>query len=264
VRLAVGVLAVLTASCGARLMKLPTGVGAAAPDFLAATAQAMSACESLKTMTAEIAVSGSVAGHRLRARLLGGFTSSAARLEAVAPAGPPFFIFVANKEDATLLLPREDRVIEHGRSDAVLEAIAGVRIGPAGLFEALTGCVVPRWRYAERVGDTWRIGTTEDGVKLYLHRDSTSTPWQAAAMLSPGIGQAWSWRADYRDIHGGLPRSVSLVSADRHQFSLQLTLSQVETGVPLEADVFRVRIPPSAQPIALEELRQSGPFARRP
>ena len=52
----------------------------------------------------------------------------------------PLFFFVATGDDATLLLPRDDRVLEHGRPDAVLEAVAGVPLGAADLATTLTGC----------------------------------------------------------------------------------------------------------------------------
>jgi hypothetical protein len=256
--------AIVAASCGARLTKLPSGAGTPAPDMPAATAQATSGCKAVTSLTAEIAASGSVGGRRLRARLLAGFASPSARLEAVAPAGPPFFILVANGNDATLLLPRDDRVLEHGPADAVLEAIAGVRLGPSELLQTLTGCAMPgRWTSALALGDNWRTAAGEHGARLYLHRDSPSAPWRVATLLYPGEGPQWSWRADYADFHDGLPHAIHLVSAEPGRFDLQLALSQVETGVALDADVFRVRIPPSAQPIALDELRQSGPLAQK-
>ena len=40
------------------------------------------------------------------------------------------FIFAAEQNDATLLLPRDERVLEHGRPDAVLETVTGVPLGP--------------------------------------------------------------------------------------------------------------------------------------
>ena len=53
----------------------------------------------------------------------------------MAPFGQPLFIFVATGDDATLLLPRDERVLEHGRPDAVLEAVAGVPLGAADLHD---------------------------------------------------------------------------------------------------------------------------------
>src|SRR5947209_7356105 len=112
--LAVVALAAFTAACGARLTKLPSAAGRPATDMALAVAQATSACSGITGLTAEIDASGSVGGRRLRARLLGGFMVTSVRLEAVAPAGAPFFIFVATGRDATLLLARDERVLEHG------------------------------------------------------------------------------------------------------------------------------------------------------
>ena len=252
----------LTASCGARLTKLPTGPGEPAPDMAAATVQATAACSAVDSMTAEISASGSVGGRRLRARLLAGFTTSSFRLEAVAPAGPPLFILVANGADATLLLPRDEQVLEHGESDAVLEAIAGVRLGPSELLQTLTSCAMPgRSTTAFAIGE-WRVAVGAHGAKRYLHRDSPSAPWHVATLLYPGEGERWSWRADYGDFHQGLPSSIHLVSAEPRRFDLELALTQVEPGAVLDSDVFRVEVPRSARRITLEDLRRSGPLGQ--
>src|SRR5262245_55325481 len=93
-------------------MKLPTGPGTPAPDAAALFDQAAAACRRVNTITAEIAVTGSVRGRRLRGRLLAGLAPPAsARLEAPAPFGEPLFIFAARDEEATLLLPRDNRVL---------------------------------------------------------------------------------------------------------------------------------------------------------
>jgi hypothetical protein len=245
-------------------MKLPSAGGEPATDLPAAVDQALSACRQIDSMTAEIAVTGSIGGRRVRARLIGGFTPPATRLEAAAPAGPPFFIFVANGRDATLLLPRDDRVLERGRADEVLEAIAGVRLGPSELLQTLTGCPqASRPSAGVAIGDAWRMWTTDTGSKVYLHRESVSSPWQVAAVLHSGEGGSGNWRADYGDFHDGLPHSVHLVSTDAARFDIHLQLSQIETGQALGGDVFRVQIPASAQPITIEELRRSGPVGQR-
>ena len=256
--------AAAAAACGARLPKLPAAGGPPAADMAAVALQARSACNAVNSMSAEISVSGSIGGHRLRARLLGGFTAPSVRLEAVAPAGPPFFIFVANGEDATLLLPRDNAVLRRGRSDDVLEAIAGVRLGPSELLRTLTGCAEPgRWSGGVAAGEHWRIASGEHGGKMYFHRDSASAPWHIATLLYPGAELQWSWRADYNDFRQGLPSSIHLVSADRHGFDLEVKLSQVDVGAPLGGDVFRVQIPRDAQPITIDELRRSGVFGRK-
>jgi hypothetical protein len=268
------VAALSAASCGTPLMKLPSGPGVAVSrqEAAASLAQATAACSGLRTLTAEIAVSGSAGGHRLRGRLSAGVAAPAsARLEAIAPFGPPLFIFVASGDDATLLLPRDDRVLVHGQPDAVLDAVAGVPLGAADLEATLTGCAAAADTAdmaARQFGDTWRQLTTASAGELYLHRTAAEAPWTLAALVRrvPG-GRAW--RTEYRDHQNGLPRTIRVTSLDGgddgarqgRAFDLQLVLSQVETNVPLEAAAFTVQIPKDAAPISLEELRRSGPLA---
>src|SRR5207247_4598749 len=110
--LALAVAAAGSVACGVPLAKLPAGSGVHATDAGAALDQATAACRSIRSLTAEVGVSGSANGHRVRARITAGVAAPAsARLEAVAPFGPPLFIFVAPGNDATLLLPRDDRVL---------------------------------------------------------------------------------------------------------------------------------------------------------
>jgi hypothetical protein len=266
-RALVAVVAAVSASCAAPLMKLPSGPGAPAPDAADLLAQATSACSRIRTFTAEIVVSGSVGANKTRGRLSAGLAAPAsARLEAVAPFGEPLFIFAATGNDATLLLPRDERVLEHGPPDAVLEAIAGVPLGAAELRATLTACTTGAVdpRRARQLGDLWRtvpVGPDRDVV--YLHRDSASTPWRLVVSVRRAAGPQRGWRAEYRDFQNDLPRAVRLTSesAGPSGFDLRLALSQVEINVPLGPDVFRVQIPASADPITLEELRQAGPLA---
>src|SRR5204862_4226602 len=139
-------------------------------------------CRGIRTLTAEIALSGSAGGRRVRGRLSAGVaTPASVRLEAAAPFGPPVFILVATDADATLLLPRDDRVLEHGRPDAVLDAATGVPLEPADLRTVLTGCAVaPDADAARQSGPDWRIVPDGPG-HLYLHRDGPGGPWR----LSP-------------------------------------------------------------------------------
>ena len=247
-------------SCGAPLIKLPAGPGAPAADAAEALAQATASCRGIRTLTAEVAANGQVGGRRFRVRLSVGVAAPAsARLEAVAPFGPPLFILVAADDDATLLLPRDERVLEHGRSAEVLDAVAGVPLSAADLHAVLTGCAPGVSQPEGRaLGADWRVITDAAGDALYLHR-AGGQPWQLAAVLRR------AWRVDYRDPLNGLPRSMRITSVGGQRtasFDLTLALSQVETNVPLGADVFRVDIPRTAQPITLDELRHARPGIR--
>ena len=255
--------ALLSVSCGATLMKLPAGPGAPAPDALDLVSEATIACRAVSTITAEIAVSGSVGGRRVRGRLLAGLAPPAsARLEAVAPFGQPLFFFASRDGDATLFLPRDNRVLEHGASAEVLEAVAGVRIDASDLRAALTGCAsAPDSSSARRLGDQWRV--VSDGPSdIYLHRDSRAS-WRLVATLHRAVGHP-PWRAEYRDFQNGLPRTVRLTSLDAGRFDLRLTLSQVGVNEPIDAAAFRLQIPAGAAPMTLDELKKGGPLAARP
>jgi hypothetical protein len=220
-------------------MKLPQGQAAAASDGADIVAGATAGCQRVTSMTAEIAVAGSVGGQRLRGHMLVGVSRPASvRLEAAAPFGAPFFIFVARGTDATLLLPRDDRVLEHGRPEDVLGAVAGVPLNPIDLRAVLTGCAIaPEPAEARQPNAEWRI-VPDGGGRVYLHREAPSGPWRlAAAERTPaGPGGGDGWRAEYRRFEDGMPRDVRLIGTDASHFDLRLTLTQVEINVPLGVD----------------------------
>jgi hypothetical protein len=252
----------LTASCGAPLMKLPAGPGAPAADAAEALTQATAACGGIRTLTAEVAASGKVSGQRFRATLLVGVAAPAsARIEAVAPFGAPAFILAAHDDDTTLLLPRDGRVLEHGKSEDVLDAVAGVRLSAAELRGVLAGCtaadaVRPDGR---ALGPDWRVF----GQSLYLHRAGATQPWQLVA-VHRGFGLV-----EYRDFVNGLPRSIHIVSRGGDDinagsfFDLALALSQEDTNVALGPEVFRVEVPPTAKSISLDELQHARESVRK-
>jgi hypothetical protein len=257
-------LAICSISCTPKLTKLPTGPGTLAPDIAAVLLEALTSCQRVQSLTAEIAVSGSVNGQRIRARLIGGFTHPSVRLEAVAPFGAPLFTFVATGNEGTLLLPRDGRVVEHGSPAEVMAAVAGVPLAANDMLRTLTACAIPnRLDSPLAIGDSWRTSAGPGGAKIYMHRDSATGPWRLVTYLHGGDALHWSWRADYDDFHDGLPHVVRLVSADQRRFNLELKLSQLELNVQLRPEVFRVDVPPSAERISVDELKRSGLLGAR-
>lgn len=250
-------------SCAPKLMKLPAGPGVPAPDFEALKG-ATAACQSTTTMSAEVGAAGSIDGRGLRGRFLAGLAAPAsARLEAIAPFGQPLFIFVAREGEATLLLPRDGRVLERGRPEAVLEAIANVPLDPAALRQSLIGCApLSASEVATALGEDWRL-VADAGREVYFHRESSAGPWRLVAVVHRESGRP-AWRAEYRDFQIGpsrsLPRLVRLTSIDSNRFDLRLTLSQVEINAELAPEVFQVRVPAGTRPITLEELKGSPPL----
>jgi len=251
-------------SCGAPLLKLPSGPGTPAADAAAVIAAATSACRAVNTITLEMSVHGTAAGHRLRGRLTAGLAKpSSARLEAVAPFGQPVFVFVATGDDASLLLPRDKRVLEHGKPADVLEAVSGVPLDAAGLRALVTGCAnAPDAAATVASGDMWRIAP--DGADtVYFHRTSTGStegPWRLVATIRRGDPV---WRAEYSMFEHNLPRVVRIVSQPAGRFDLQLDLSQVDVNVPLGPDAFRLQQVQAADPITLDEIRRSGPLGEK-
>src|SRR5262249_12003223 len=154
-------------------------------------------CRAVTSFTAEISASGSVAGHRLRARLLVGLAAPAsARLEAAAPFGEPLFFFVSQGNEATLLLPRDHRVLEHGAPRDVLEAVTGLPLSAADLRSALIGCAGADPSRAQRLGDDWRLLSNAER-ELYLNRKGPSAGWRLVAVIHKDASS--EWRAEYSD-----------------------------------------------------------------
>lgn len=265
-------------------MKLPALPSAPSPatDAADVMAAATRECQAVRTLTAEVAVSGSVGGQRVRVRLTVGVERpDSARIEANAPFGAPIFIFATSRGRATLLLPRDDRALRDGNPERVLEAAAGVPLDAADLRTLLTGCL-PDGEHGPlvAVGDDWRVLSTLRGNgrdSVYLRRQNGSQLWQVVAAVErrgedhdmPGL-PAWqaAWRAEYRDRQNGVPRSVRLTSIDAAgastgAFDLTLALSQVETNVTIDPAAFHVAVPVTAQPITLEELRNARPGTRQ-
>ncbi len=256
---ALSMAALLAAACAPSLRTLPSGPAAPAADAAAVIAQATTGCRAVNTITLEMSVHGKAAGRRLRGRLIAGLAKPAsARLEAVAPFGDPLFVFVATGDDASLLLPRDRRVLEHGRAADVLDAISGVPLGATALRLLVTGCAEPlREEATLAYGNDWRV--TADGPStLYFRRDSGAAPWRLVTTIRPG-----AWRAEYSMFENGLPRAVRLVSQPPGTFDLRLDLSQVDVNVALPADAFRLPRSSAAQPMSLDELRASGPLGAK-
>lgn len=253
--------AVAASSCAARLMTLPAGPGAPAADARDALTEATAACRAVSSLTADASVSGSAGRQRLRARLnLGVQAPASARLEAIGPFAHPLFTLAARGDAATLLLNDDNRILQGGRPAEVLEALTGVPLDAAGLRDALTGCSLPDAGASEgrQLGEDWRV-VQDESRSLYLNKNPRAAPWRLVAAVHRA-GASPEWRAEYHDFVDGLPRTIRLVSSDPGRFSLRLELRDVELNLPIPPEAFEVSVPPSAQPITVDELRRAGPL----
>jgi len=251
---------ILSAGCGAARIALPSGPGSPAADAVDVLRQATARCREVRSYSAELAVSGRANGQRLRGRVLVGLAAPAsALLDATAPFGASIFIYAATDGRVTLLLPRDRRVLQDDDPAAVLEAVTGVPLDPTDLRRMLTGCVPdPEPGGGRAFGASWRAVPVAGG-EAFLRREGDAAPWRLVA-VTHGQGAA-GWRAEFSSFEGALPSTIRLESGDGgRRFNLRLVLSQAEVNPGLAPEVFEIRVPASADPISLEELRRSGPL----
>src|SRR5829696_10507243 len=130
-------------ACAPRTPPRPAGTSTPDPPAGDAFARATAACKGFRSIEGELSLSGRAAGERVRGRILTGLESGGAvRLEAVAPFGAPFFVLAGRNERATLVLPREHRVLKDTGVADVLERLTGLTLGAEDLRLVLSGCLV--------------------------------------------------------------------------------------------------------------------------
>jgi outer membrane lipoprotein-sorting protein len=252
---------VVVAGCAPKRMALPNGSGTPLPDAAPVLDEAIGHCAAIRTITAEIGLSGRAGRQRIRVRLIAGLAApDGIRLEAVAPVGQPVFILASAGDRTTLLLPRDDRVLTGQPPAAILEALAGVSVTPGILRQLLAGCPGDAISPDEvrGIGSDWVVAGTTDRRTAYFHR--TGGRWRLAAVRGPAFDVEVGPGPDAQPAH---VRLSSPATGAGTSFDLVLRLSQVETNSAVPDEAFTVRVPPDAVPITLEELRQSGPLRDR-
>ena len=243
--------------CGPRQIALPTDPGSPLPDFVRVHAQVSAACAGVRTLTAEIGLSGRAGDERLRGRVVAGFERPASmRLEAVGPFARRLFTLAARDGAATLLLESESRILRNAPPEDILGALTGVTLAPSDLQAILTGCVTPSPRPTagrlHRHG--WASIDLEPAAVVYLVRQAGQ--WQLRAARRQG------WQIEYPQWQGQFPQSVRMRStAAAVPVDVTTEISQLVTNVDLDAAAFRVDAPADARPLTLEELRSAGPLS---
>lgn len=255
---AVSAAALLAAACATHIVPVPAGPGAPFPGFDSAYEQATGECRSVSTVTAALALSGRAGRTKLRGRIDAGFAAPASlRLEGVAPFGKPIFTLVSRDGDATLVLPRDGRVLGGAPPEAIVEALAGVPLTPAELRLVVAGCGLDA--SAPSNGRSYENGwAAADAGQATVFLRQIEGRWRVVASRRGTIA------VDYADFESGRPTTVRIRTAPAGggaaAADLKLRLSQVELNVPLDRAAFEVEIPRDAVPLTLEELRRAGPL----
>jgi hypothetical protein len=252
-------------ACGPRRPVLPSGSGDPFPGYEAAYEQATAACRGVTSLVATLGLSGRSGSMRLRGRIDAGLEAPARiRLEGFPPVvygSRPFFIMVATGDDATLVLPRDERVLQGARPDEIVEALAGVPLGPSDLRAALAGCgLAPAPPGDARLFDRgWASIDQDDQGDARLFLRQLDGRWRVAAAARGTM------TIHYDDFVADRPQRVRIrTTPGRREAAADITLrlSDVEWNVPLDDRAFEIAIPPRAVPLTLEELRAAGPLGK--
>lgn len=223
---------------------------------------ATASCKGFRSIEGELALSGRAGGERVRGRILTGLESGGlVRLEAVAPFGAPFFILAGKNERATLVLPRERRVLKDTGVRDVLERITGLALGADDLRLILSGCLVDNAAPADgrQWGSQWKAVTIGPERVAYLRLQNGQ--WLlAAADYGP-------WHVDYAAHTNGFPRTVrvrrraeALAKAD---IDITARIEQLEVNTGINPRAWDVEVPSDADPMTLDDLRSIAPLAER-
>ena len=243
-------------ACAPKPPAVPSGPGTPFPDFARAYAQATAHCGDIRTMTLSIALSGRAGRTKLRGHIDAGFATPArARLEGLAPFGKPVFVLVADGESGTLVLVRDNRVLRNAPPGAIVEALAGVDLGPAAMRSIVAGCGFGGAAPAEGrlLSDGWAVGSAGDDT-VYVR--NIGGVWRVAAARRGALTAIYTGGDDRR------PASILLraETAGRVTAELTLGLSEVDVNTSLDPHTFQADVPPDADPMTLDELRRAGPL----
>lgn len=256
-RLAIAWLALLITSCAAKTPARPAGAGTPDPTAVDAFKAATAACNGYRSFEGELSLSGRAAGERVRGRIITGLEPGAIRLEAVAPFGAPFFILAGRNERATLLLPREHRVLTDASVADVLERITGLALRAEDLRQIVTGC----FGDAAEPGNArawpggWRAVTLGADRTMYL-RDQNGQPQLVAADYG-------TWHLDYSAHAGGFPRAVRVRRTGDAAIDITARVDQLEVNTQINPRAWAVDVPSDAEPMTLDELRSIAPLAEK-
>jgi outer membrane biogenesis lipoprotein LolB len=244
-------------ACAARTPPRPAGTPTPDPTAADAFAAATASCQGFRSIEGELSLSGRAGGERVRGRILTGLDSGGAvRLEAVAPFGAPFFILAGRSERATLLLPRERRVLKDAAVRDVLERITGLSLGADDLRLIVSGCLVERAAPADgrQWGGGWKAVAIGPDRIAYL-REQNGRPVLTAADYGP-------WHVDYSGHAGGFSRVVRVRNGDG-AIDITARIEQLQVNTQINPRAWSVDVPSDADPMTLDELRSIAPLAER-
>ena len=251
-------LALLTAlgvsACAPKRLELPAGPGTPYGDAAAAYETAVKECRGVRTLQATLALSGRAGTTTLRGNVDAGFEApEMIRLEGRHPLGRPVFILVAGSDDATLYMPRDNRVMRNVPPASIVEALVGLPLTPAELRSLVSGCGFGAAGPSQgREYPRGYVAVESGGALTYLRRQQGS--WNVVAAARPPLA------IHYSSFVAGRATVVRVIASGSPKADLTVRLSDVNINVALDKGVFAVDVPAGAEPLTLDELRRAGPL----
>jgi outer membrane biogenesis lipoprotein LolB len=242
-------------ACAARAPARPAGSPRPDPAAVEAFTSATAACRGFRSMTGELSLSGRASGERIRGRVIAGLESGGSvRLEGVAPFGPPVFILAGTAERATLLLPREQRVLRDTPVSSVLERLTGLALSADDLRLMVSGCLVDAATPSngQQWPGGWQAVTLAPDRVAYL-RVQQGRPVVVAADYGP-------WHVDYAEHLSGYPRVVRVRRSGDATTDVTARVGELEVNTPINPLAFTLEVPSEAEPMTLDELRSVAPL----
>ena len=153
-------------------------------------------------------------------------------------------------------------MLRGAKPEDILGALTGVALGPADLQAILTGCVVPEPQADRRAPTCQRMGVDRSGRRRHaLSRSPFADVADGRQVRQIGSFARRAAQAGRSSIQRGAAafrnRSVCSPIKPAPMVDLTATLSQIETNKDLEGAAFTVNVPPGAEPITLDELRDT-------
>lgn len=255
-------LATGVAACGPKRITLPSDPGTPLSDYTNIYNEVTAGCRSIRSLQAEVSLSGRANGERLGGTLLTGFRKpESMRLEFRARLlGTPVFILAANPSGATLLMQRDNQVVREPKAEDILGALTGISLSPADLLAILTGCVVPEPQATGGRSHQGGWASIELGDRATVYLQRAGNRWRLRA------ARRGDWQVEYVEWPdaAALPTKVQLMTTRPVAVDLGATLAQMESNVDLPDNAFTIAVPANAETISLDDIRRAGPLRGQP
>jgi hypothetical protein len=252
-RLTVLLAALVAAGCARAIFVPPSGPGVPVVGSDQAWAEATGRCRSAASYAATIRLSGRAGDQGIPTLTLEAAVTDAADIYLGArAAGRPIFLLAGEGGQAALWLRREHRVV-HGTPEAIIDALAGVRIDPRRLLAVLAGCIARDMTPRSTSGHGRLVRVETPDAVVYLER--RSGVWQTRA------GEADGLLIEFARDGATLPSRIWIWSrppgAPPARVEISLVEGEINGLVPRQVFLLPDGAA-SAVPMTIEELRASG------